>query len=134
MALMPQMEPDGDEGAAPQKPQVQPSGQSPASQPSVNNGEQAAAQAMLAPLVRQMEMILPKLGSGSDAGGALLKAISSLSKFAAPSEASPGIAMNAAQSMADKMRQQMPLIAALRAQQGGAPQGAPSPMQQQPPQ
>lgn len=134
MALMPNMpsgEPDGDEGA---KPKAQPSGPNNATQPTVNNGEQAAAMAMLAPMVRQMEQILPRLGSGTEAGAALLKAISSLSKFAAPAESSPGIAMNAAQNIQNRMRQEMPMIAALRAQGGGAPGGMQPPKMDAPPQ
>lgn len=133
MAMMPNKpmgEPDGDEGMG--KPKAQPAGPGSATQPTVNNGEQAASMAMLAPLVRQMEQILPRLGSGSEAGAALLKAISSLSKFAAPAEASPGIAMNAAQNIMNRLRQEGPMIAAMRGQGGGAPQGQPAPVQAPP--
>ncbi len=137
MALMPHQEPDGDEAPAPggAAPQPQPSGSSPATQPSVNNGMQAAGMAQLGMAIRVLERSLPMLGSGSEAGSAVLKAISSLTKFAAASDSSPGIAMNAAQNVTNQMRQNMPMIAAMRAQGGGAPQpGQPPKPLQAPPQ
>jgi hypothetical protein len=83
--------------------------------------------AKLALIVRQLEQIIPMLGTGSEAGSVVLKTLQSLAKLVPPGAVSPGIEQSAMQNLMMKLRQQAPQIAAMRAGMGGgagAPPGA----------
>lgn len=108
-------------GAPPQG--AEPAGtSSPASQPVPNRGFAAAGLARVGLVLKLMEETLPLLGSGTDAGRDLVKAIGLLSKHLPPGSVSPGIQNTAMQNAMLKQRQQQPAMAALRAAQ--APQQA----------
>lgn len=114
--------PSPDAGGAP------PIGSSPATQPVANRGMQAAAIAKLSVVVKQLEMILPALGAGTEAGQAVLKSLNSLAKLIQPGSISPGVEQSAMQDLLLKARQNAPQIAAMRgAQPPGAAGGAPPP-------
>lgn len=68
------------------------------------------------------------LGTGSEAGRDVLKALQNLSKHIPPGAMSQGVEQNALQGLLMRQRQMAPQIAAMRASQGGPP-----PMAQAPP-
>jgi hypothetical protein len=82
----------------------------------------------LALVIRELEGILPMVGSGSEIGKDVLKAINSLVKHAPAGGATPASQQNQIQEMARKNAQSGQAINMLR-QQGAAPPGA----QQMPP-
>lgn len=107
------------QGQPPQAPQQQAQAgtSSPASQPSPNSGFAAAGLARIGLMLKIAEETLPMLGSGTDAGRDLLKAISLLAKHIPPGSVSPGVQQTAMQNAMLRQRQMQPQIAALRAQQ-----------------
>ena len=121
---------DGEQQAQPMpdQPQQQEGAASPASQPSPNRGFAAAGLARIGLALNILEQSLPMVGSGTDAGRDMLKAMGLLSKHIPPGSVSPGVQQTAMQGALLKQRQMQPAIAALRAQQ--APQqGAQMPPQ-----
>ena len=97
---------------------------SPAAQPIPNRGLMAAGLARIGLLLKIGEETLPMLGSGSDAGKDLLKAIQLLSKHLPPGSVSEGVQQTAMETALLKQRQQQPAVAALRAQQTQPPAAA----------
>jgi hypothetical protein len=84
-------------------------------------------------VVKQLESLLPEVGASSEAGQAVLKALSSLVKFVPNGSVTPAAEKNsieAQQRMAAQRNQQMMALKQRMAQQGGgggAPGGAPPP-------
>ena len=110
--------------AASAQPGQPPIGSSPATQPVPNRGQEAAGLAKLGVAIRVLESILPMVGSGSEVGKDVLKALNSLSKHVPVGSQSSGIDTSALQEMLMKARQMQPQIAAMRAAQGGGQSGA----------
>ena len=80
-------------------------------------------------VVKQLESMLPELGASSEAGQAVLKALSSLSKFVPNGSVTPAAQKNSIEAQQRNMaqnNQQMQALQAMRqkmAQGGGAPGG-----------
>lgn len=108
----------GGAGATP----PQASGPNPASAPVANQGQNAAGVAMIGIIIKLMERAIPLLGSGSEAGQALVKGLSSLSKHAPVGGISPGIEAAELQKLQMQQRQHAP---AHLAQQAGTPAAQP---------
>jgi hypothetical protein len=83
---------------------------------------------LLRVVVRQLEMILPMLGSGSPAGKEVMKSLTSLGKLVPAGATSSGMENNAQQQLMMQQRQQAPMLAALRAQGQGGPTGSGMPL------
>ena len=113
-------------GAPPSQP---PFGQSPATGPTPNKGYEAQGMQKLGVVVKQLEAMLPELGASSEAGQAVLKALSSLSKFVPHGSVTPAAQKNSIEAQQRNMaqnNQQMQALQAMRqkmAQGGGAPGG-----------
>lgn len=115
---MPQM-PGGGEG----KPQGAPFGTSAATQPTPNQGYEAAALQKLGIIVKQLEEMIPLAGAATDTGKACLEALNKLVKLVPPGSVTPASEKNNIDQMAMKNTQQnaqMQAISAARA--GGAQQ------------
>ena len=122
---MPQAAP----AASPTSPQQPPFGQSPASQPTPNRGFEAAGLQRLGLIVQQLQEILPQVGAGSDVGQAVLKSLTSLSKFVPPGSVTPAGQKQQIEQMMQKQQQgnqQMQMLAQQR--QAGAGGGQPQQM------
>jgi len=89
-------------------------GSSPATQPTPNKGYEMAGLQRIGVLLRGMEEALPMLGSGSEAGKDLLKAITLLSKHIPPGSVTPAAQKNTIESMAMKSAQQGAQAAQMR--------------------
>lgn len=76
-------------------------------------------------VIRELEAILPMVGSSSELGGAVLKAISGLVKYAPAGGASPASQQNQISDMARRNQQSGAAIQALRQQGAKPPGGAP---------
>jgi hypothetical protein len=89
-------------------------------------------------VVKQLESLLPEVGATSEAGQAVLKALSSLTKFVPNGSVTPAAQKNsieAQQRQHAQGNQQMQALAAMRQKMqggGGAPGGAPGGGQPQP--
>lgn len=92
-----------------------PVGSSPATAPVPNKGLEAAGMARLGLIIRQMELVVPLLGAGTEAGRDVLKALTSLSKHVPPGAVSPGVEQSAMNQVQMKMKQQTPQLAQMRA-------------------
>ncbi len=115
---------------APAQPSGQsPPGSSPATTPVPNRGQEASALATLSVITSALLKLVGQFPPGSDAGQAVLKAASSLSKYVPPGSTSPGVKNNAMENMMREHQQQSPM-AAMQAARGGA---QPAPAQAQPP-
>jgi hypothetical protein len=71
-------------------------------------------------VIQQLQEILPQVGAGSDAGQAVLKALTSLSKFVPPGSVTPAAQKQQLERMAQTQQQgnqQMQMLAQQRAQQ-----------------
>lgn len=112
---------------APQGPPQTPIGSSPATGPTQNLGMQAHGLQAIAVSLRILEAALPHLGSSSEVGKDVIRAISTLSKHVDPGAISQVSEKNQLQSLAMKQQQMGPQVAAMRASQG-ASSPAPSPM------
>ena len=104
-----------------------PVGSSPATGPVPNKGLEAAGLAKLGLIVRLLESLIPALGSGTEAGKDVLKALTSLSKHVPPGAVSPGIENSALMNLSQQQRQQQPQIAAMRAAMAQQNPGAGAP-------
>ena len=82
--------------------------------------------------VKQLETLLPQLGASSEAGQAVLKALSSLTKFVPNGSVTPAAQKNSVEAQQRNMAQNNQQMQALRQRmaqgqgggQGGQPQGA----------
>lgn len=96
-----------------------PVGSSPATGPVPNKGLEAAGLAKLGLIVRLLESLIPALGSGTEAGKDVLKALTSLSKHVPPGAVSPGVENSSLMKLMQDQRQQQPQIAAMRQAMAG---------------
>jgi len=122
---MPEPAPVANPNPTQQKP---PFGQAAAAQPTPNRGYEAAGLQRLGLVVQGLQEILPQVGSGSDVGQAILKALTSLSKFVPPGSVTPAAQKQQLERMAQAQQQgnqQMQALSAQRQQQ--APQAAAQP-------
>lgn len=107
--------------ANPTQPQQQPPfGQAAAAQPTPNRGYEAAGLQRLGLVINQLQEILPQVGAGSDVGQAILKSLTSLSKFVPPGSVTPAAQKQQLERMAQAQQQgnqQMQILAQQRAQQ-----------------
>ena len=95
-----------------------------------NKGYEAAGLQKLGVVVKQLEAMLPELGASSEAGQAVLKALTSLTKFVPAGSVTPAAQKNSIEAQQRNMAQNNQQMMALkqRAQgQGGAPGGQPQP-------
>lgn len=109
-----------------------PFGSSPASGPTPNQGYEAQALQQLGVTIKQLEALVPLVGSNSELGMEVLKTLPRLAKFSPPGAVSPAgernvmeqaMLKNAAQSL---LLQKLKAAQAQQAMQGGAaPGGAP---------
>lgn len=109
--------------ANPTQPKQPPFGTPAAAQPTPNRGFEAAGMQQLGPLVQALIEIVPKVGAGSDAGQAILKAVQSLSKFVPPGSVTPASQQQMVRALQQRMAQNNPQMAALAQmrQQGQQP-------------
>jgi hypothetical protein len=94
-------------------------GVSPATGPTPNKGFEAAGLQQLGMIVKQLERLIPLLGSGSEAGGAALKALNSLAKFVPSGSVTPTAEKQMAEQAQMKATQNNQQMQALKAQGGG---------------
>lgn len=87
--------------------------------PTPNRGFEAAGLQKLGIVNKLLTEILPLVGAGSDAGQAVLKALSSLSKFTPAGAVTPAAERNNLEGMMMKNQQQNQQLQAARG--GGAP-------------
>jgi hypothetical protein len=104
-------------------------GSSPATGPTPNKGYEAAGLQRLGLVIKQLEALVPMLGSGSEPGAAVLKALNSLAKFVPSGSVTPGAERTNIDRMAMQNAQNNRAMQQMR-QGGGQPGGAP---QMQPP-
>jgi hypothetical protein len=85
-------------------------------------------------VIQQLQEILPQVGASSDAGQAVLKALTSLSKFVPPGSVTPAAQKQQLERMAQAQQQGNQQMQALQQQRMGAQGGAGGgqPPQQQP--
>jgi hypothetical protein len=85
-------------------------------------------------VIQQLQEILPQVGASSDAGQAVLKALTSLSKFVPPGSVTPAAQKQQLERMAQAQQQGNQQMQALQQQrmgaQGNAPGGGQPPQQQ----
>ena len=104
-----------------------PMGVSPATGPTSNKGFEAAGLQQLGMVVKQLEKLIPLLGSSGEAGQAALKALNALAKFVPAGSVTPAAERNSAEQMMIRATQNNAQLQALRPQgQGGAPPQMPS--------
>lgn len=113
--------------ANPNQPQQPPFGQAATPQPTPNRGYEAAGLQRLGLVVQELQKLIPLVNAGSDVGQAVLKAVTSLSKFVPPGSVTPAAQNQQIERMAQgnqQSNQQMQMLAAQRAaqQQGAAAQ------------
>lgn len=90
-------------------------GPTPATTATPNAGLHAAGVALIGKIIKGIEMAIPLVGSGSEAGQALIDSLKKLGKFAQPGEMSPGIDKTEEDKMALMQRQMGPAAGAQRA-------------------
>jgi hypothetical protein len=114
------------------QPQQPPFGQTPATGSTPNKGFEAAGLQKLGVVVKQLEGLVAELGSSSEPGQAVLKALSSLVKFVPAGSVTPAAQKNSIEAQQRTLSQNNQQMAALKqramqGQGGGAqqpPQGA----------
>jgi hypothetical protein len=86
--------------------------------------------ALVQQAVKILQEAAAKCDPSSDLGQSILQSVQKLGKHAPPNQATQGIQAQTLRNLADKARQQAPLMALMRSMgQGGAPGGMPgSPM------
>lgn len=102
-------------------PGTPPMGASQATQPTQNQGFQAAGIQRLGLIVKLMEQTVPLLGAASEPGKDLLQALTRLSKHVPPGAVSPASQQNTMQNLMMRQAQMGPAMAAMR---GAGPTGA----------
>jgi hypothetical protein len=91
-----------------------------------NKGYEAAGLQKLGGVVKQLEVLLPEVGAGSDVGKVVLECLTKLTKFVPPGAHTPAAQKNnieAQMRQAAQGNQQMQAIQQMRSQGGGQPQG-----------
>ena len=88
--------------------------------------------AKLGLIVRQLEQLVPLLGVGTEAGQAVVKALTNLSKHVQPGAVSPGAEQSGLQQLMMKLKQNGPMLAQMQNKQGGGG-SAPPPTPETPP-
>jgi hypothetical protein len=112
------------------QPPQPPFGSTPAAAATPNRGLEAAGLQKLGVIVKQLEQLVPELGTGSEPGQAVLKALNSLVKFVPAGSVTPAAQKNSIEAQQRNMaqnNQQMQAIAQMRqkmAQGGGQPGAA----------
>jgi hypothetical protein len=107
------------------QPAQPPFGATPATGSTPNKGYEAAGLQKLGVVVKQLESMLPELGASSEAGQAVLKALTSLTKFVPAGSVTPAAQKNSIEAQQRTMAQNNQQMAALKqhaAQGGGQPQ------------
>lgn len=101
-------------------------GASPATGPTPNRGFEAAGLQRLGVVIKQLEQLIPMLGSGSDPGKDVLKALNMLSKHVPSGSVTPANERNVLQNAQMKNAQNNQAMQQMRQRQaqGGAPGGA----------
>jgi len=94
-----------------------------------NKGYEAAGLQKLGVVVKQLEAMLPELGASSEAGQAVLKALTSLTKFVPAGSVTPAAQKNSLEAQQRQMAQNNQQMMALkqRAAQGAQGGGQPQP-------
>lgn len=113
-------------GGSPSQP---PFGSTPATGSTPNKGYEAAGLQKLGVVVKQLESMLPELGASSEAGQAVLKALTSLTKFVPAGSVTPAAQKNSIEAQQRAHAQQNQQMQALQQRGGG---GAPGGGQPQP--
>lgn len=90
-----------------------------------NKGYEAAGLQKLGVVVKQLEAMLPELGASSEAGQAVLKALTSLTKFVPAGSVTPAAQKNSIEAQQRAMAQNNQQMQALQQRPGGAPGGQP---------
>src|SRR5712671_6294591 len=109
-----------------------PFGQTSATGATPNKGYEAAGMQTLGVIVKQLEDVLPALGASSEAGQAVLKALSSLVKFVPNGSVTPAAQKNSIEAQQRNMAQNNQQMQALKQRlmgAGGAPGGGQPPPQ-----
>ncbi len=83
-------------------------------------------------IVKQMEAALPELGAGSEAGQALLKALSALVKFVPAGSVTPAAQKNSIEAQQRAMAERNQQMMALKQRAAGPSAGSPPGGQSQP--
>jgi hypothetical protein len=109
------------------QPQQPPFGQTPATGSTPNKGFEAAGLQKLGVVVKQLEGLVAELGSSSEPGQAVLKALSSLVKFVPAGSVTPAAQKNSIEAQMRQQAQGNQQMAALKqramqGQGGGQPQ------------
>jgi hypothetical protein len=108
------------------QPAQPPFGQTPATGSTPNKGFEAAGLQKLGVVVKQLEGLVAELGSSSEPGQAVLKALSSLVKFVPAGSVTPAAQKNSIEAQQRNMAQNNQQMMALKQRaaqgQGGAPQ------------
>lgn len=106
-------------------------GASPASGPTPNRGFEAAGLQRLGLVIKQLEALVPMLGSGSEPGKDVLKALNMLSRHVPSGSVTPAAERNNIERMAMQNAQNNQAMQQLRARQmqggAGGAGGAPLP-------
>lgn len=100
-------------------------GASPVTAPSPNRGYEAAAAQRLGLVVKQLTELLPLAGAGSDMGQAILKALTSLTKYVPSGSVSPAAEKSNIERMSMQNTQQNAQMQALKQQSAGGAQPPP---------
>ncbi len=105
-------------------------GASSATGPTPNRGLEAAGMQKLGLIVKQLTELLPLLGAGSEPGQAVLKTLSSLSKFVQPGSVTPAAERNITEQQMIQQVQNAAMLqqmkqASMQQGAGGAPGGPP---------
>lgn len=107
------------------QPQQPPFGQTPATGSTPNKGYEAAGLQKLGVVVKTLEGMLPELGSGSDAGKAVLECLNKLVKFVPAGSVTPAAQKNSIEAQmraAAQNNQQMQAVQQMRQQGVGGQQ------------
>lgn len=104
--------------------QQAPFGSSGATGPTPNRGYEAAGLQRLGSVVKQLEELIPLLGSSSEAGQEVLKSLNRLAKFVPAGSVTPAAERNNIQQMASRNAQQDQQLKMLQQQRQQAGQQA----------
>jgi hypothetical protein len=88
-----------------------------------NKGYEAAGLQKLGVVVKQLERMLPELGASSEAGQAVLKALTSLTKFVPAGSVTPAAQKNSIEAQQRNLAQNNQQMAALKQHMAGGQGG-----------
>ena len=108
-------------------------GVSPATGPTPNRGNEAAARQRLGVMLRQLEQMVPLVGATSEIGKDVLKALNMFSKHIQPGEVTPAAERNTIEATMMQNMQNSALNQQMRAQPQQSEGGGGKPPQQQQP-